>query len=97
MAAHFVLGSLRKIPCNWMQVLPLPVFHELREAVNSNRWLSWDQVCEMQAGAAVKLPVLSRCCSGHSLCTVVLGVMTWASCRVHKREPLPLSTQVRPV
>lgn len=26
------------------QVLPPPVFHELREAVNTNRWLDWDQV-----------------------------------------------------
>lgn len=26
------------------QVLPQPVFHELREAVNTNCWLDWDQV-----------------------------------------------------
>jgi hypothetical protein len=27
-----------------VQVLPPPVFHELREAVISNRWLDWEQV-----------------------------------------------------
>jgi len=28
----------------YLQVLPQPVFHELKEAVNTNRWLDWDQV-----------------------------------------------------